>query len=226
MTKKVMLFIVEGPTDAQALGPILKRLFRTEKLRFHIVHGDMTAAIGMCAENAIATVRKHIQQEMQRYGFTRADVMRVVHLVDTDGAFVPDDCVLFENVQQIAYAHDCILSQHPQKITERNARKSAVLHRLYTTTTIDSMPYAVYYFSRNLEHVLHDVDAHLPDDKKVGYADAFADLFIDNPRAFENFIASATFAVNGTYLQTWQFIQHSTRSLHRHCNLHLLFQDG
>ena len=33
-TKKVILFIVEGPTDEDALSPVLKKIFQNEEVRF------------------------------------------------------------------------------------------------------------------------------------------------------------------------------------------------
>ncbi|GAB1477354.1 hypothetical protein MASR2M70_21920 [Bacillota bacterium] len=44
-TKKIILFIVEGPTDEDALSSILKKIFEGEgkDIRFHVVHGDMTS---------------------------------------------------------------------------------------------------------------------------------------------------------------------------------------
>ena len=41
-TKKVIMFIVEGPTDEDTLSPVIKRLFQNNDIRFHIVHGDIT----------------------------------------------------------------------------------------------------------------------------------------------------------------------------------------
>lgn len=40
-TKKVVLFIVEGPTDEEALSPVLKAMFQSQDILFHVVHGDM-----------------------------------------------------------------------------------------------------------------------------------------------------------------------------------------
>ena len=40
--KKVILFIVEGPSDRAALGPIMEEYFNSEDIKFLIVHGDIT----------------------------------------------------------------------------------------------------------------------------------------------------------------------------------------
>ena len=39
--KKIMLFIVEGPTDETALSTVLNRIFSSESVKFQVVHGDV-----------------------------------------------------------------------------------------------------------------------------------------------------------------------------------------
>lgn len=36
--KKIMLFIVEGPTDETALSTVLSRIFSSDTVRFQVVH--------------------------------------------------------------------------------------------------------------------------------------------------------------------------------------------
>lgn len=56
----------------------------------------------------------------------------------------------------------------------RNEQKQRVLYRLYPEKMIGKSPYAVYYFSRNMEHVLHNDARNLSDEEKANYADEFA----------------------------------------------------
>ena len=41
-TKKVVLLIVEGPSDESSLSPFFKQLFDKENVLFKVVHGDIT----------------------------------------------------------------------------------------------------------------------------------------------------------------------------------------
>lgn len=43
--KKVILFIVEGTSDKEALDPILSELIDTSLVRFEVLRGDATASI-------------------------------------------------------------------------------------------------------------------------------------------------------------------------------------
>ena len=41
--KKVVVVIVEGPSDENAIGGILKAYFSSEEVQFAVVHGDIAA---------------------------------------------------------------------------------------------------------------------------------------------------------------------------------------
>ncbi len=41
--KKVVTVIVEGPSDENAIGGILKEFFSWEEVQFAVVHGDITS---------------------------------------------------------------------------------------------------------------------------------------------------------------------------------------
>ena len=43
MTKKVILFLVEGPTDEDALAVIFTKLVNNHDIEFDVLHTDITA---------------------------------------------------------------------------------------------------------------------------------------------------------------------------------------
>lgn len=225
-SKKVILFIVEGPTDEDALSPVLKKLFQSAQVLFHVVHGDISTDFSVDSRNAISTVNDHIKIEMDRYGFKRSDIIRVIHLIDTDGAFIPNANVVAGDVEKLQYEENRIVAKVVSQTIARNERKQRVLHRLYPAKKIGGSFYNVYYFSRNMEHVLHNNSGGLTDEQKVDYADQFADTYSADPDSFVKFLSESDFTVNGDYGETWHFIFDGTNSLHRHCNLHLLFAEA
>jgi hypothetical protein len=224
-TKKVILFIAEGPTDEETLSPVLKKIFQKEDVRFHIVHGDLTSNWSVNAQNAVKTVNQHIDIERKRYGFDRKDILKVIHLVDMDGAFIKEDQVVHADQEEILYFNDHIETRSPETVINRNFRKSQILSRLSLTGKIGTIPYSIYYFSRNLEHVFHNSKKNLTDEEKVNYADAFADRYSENPSAFVSLLSGNDFTVPGDYRDTWEFISQGTNSLNRYSNFHLLFQE-
>lgn len=224
-SKQVILFLVEGSTDEDALSPVLKKLFHNTLVRFHVVNGDISTDLSVDSRNAVNTVNNHIKREMTRYGFRRGDLIRIIHLIDTDGAFIPNDHVEAGDVPRIQYEENCILTKQVPQTVARNERKQRVINKLCSTKKVGGTPYQVYYFSRNLEHVLHNDNGSLTDEEKIACADEFADTYTDDPQGFVQFLMESDFTVSGDYSETWEFIFAGTNSLHRHCNIHLMLAD-
>lgn len=222
-TKKVILFIVEGPTDADTLSPVLKKIFKPGDIHFHVVHGDITTVKKSSYDAVMKRLSSQITEEMKRYRFTKKDVVRIIHIVDTDGAFVSSENVVFKDTHHIEYGKDHIYTDNPVSIIGRNRQKSMSLRELSYAETVGGIPYSVHYFSRNIEHVMHNQQGNLTSDQKMYYADEFVRIYGNSPERFLKFIYSKDFAVSGNYRETWDFIMEDCRSLHRHSNLHLIF---
>lgn len=92
-SKKVVLFIVEGPSDQSALSVILSKIFDQDEVYVYVVYGDVTAENGATPQNIVRKVNAFIKDHMSTYRLRKADMLQVVHLMDTDGAYVPDDVV-------------------------------------------------------------------------------------------------------------------------------------
>ena len=68
--------------------------------------------------------------ELDRYGFKRSDIIRVIHLIDTDGAFIPNANVVAGDVEHIQYEENQIVTKSVPRTIARNEQKQRVLHRL------------------------------------------------------------------------------------------------
>lgn len=79
-------------------------------------------------------------------------------------------------------------------------------------------PYEIYYFSRNMEHVLHDRAENLTDDEKEDLAFDIADQYTDQLEKFLEYLHDDGFYVCGTYKDTWEFIMDGNNSLNRYCS--------
>lgn len=84
-------------------------------------------------------------------------------------------------------------------------------------TVLKTIPYSVYYFSSNMDHVLHD-NANLPKEEKDELADAFDEEYADKPKEFIRLMSESSFAVKGTYEETWNFIRFDNNSIKRYSN--------
>jgi hypothetical protein len=222
-TKKVIFFIVEGPTDEDALSTIMKGIFNDVDVKFHVVHGDITTDNSTKRENVFSKIGECIKAEMAKYGFVKKDILKVFHIVDTDGAFVLDN-IVYNNDCDVRYFEDRIETNDINKIKNRNHRKSEILRCLISKGKIlASVKYSIFYFSCNMEHVLHNNLDALSDEEKICLADDFANAYNKDAEAFKTFIRNEEFAVSGNYTETWHYIMKDNNSLRRNCNLHLMF---
>lgn len=227
-SKKVVLLIVEGSTDQDTLSPILKKIFDKCNVRFFITRGDIlvkTEENDITSTNAISKINTCIKNEMRRYGYKTKDMVKVFHLIDTDGAFVPSDRVIFNENENLKYYSDRIETKNVDWIKERNEGKKHVAQRLRSTNKIGGIPYSILFFSRNLEHVLHDIDYDLTQEQKICLADEFADKYDDDIEGFKSLICGDEISVSGTYQETWDYILTDINSLKRATNLHFILED-
>ena len=223
-TKKVILFIVEGITDKTALGTVLDAILSNEKIHFAITEGDITTKDDVNASNVIRRINEIVKYTQERYHFKASDLLEIVHLIDTDGAFIPDTAVINNaEAMHIQYTLQNIQTDDIEKIVERNQKKLGLVKLLRSKTEINKKPYKMFYFSRNQEHVLHNEAKELTASEKNALADQFDDLYGDAPEAFLEFIKSKDFAVSGDYAETWKFIEDGIHSLERWSNFHLYF---
>ena len=118
-----------------------------------------------------------------------------------------------------------ITSKNKKQILDRNNLKSNNLLTLVSIKKIwGIIPYSVYYMSCNLDHVLYDLQ-NSSDTEKERNAHQFAKKYKDNLQGFIEFISKSTFTVNGSYLETWDFIKKDINSLNRYTNLQLCFKE-
>jgi hypothetical protein len=88
---------------------------------------------------------------------------------------------------------------------------------------VEKIPYAFYYFSRNIEHILHDRADSLSSREKRICSENFENRYADHPDDFVAFIRSREVAVRGSYRKTWEYIFRGTNSLKRGSNFGLFF---
>ena len=227
--RKVLLFIVEGQSDAAALEGILAKLLSNEKIRFHVVGADVTTQERRGTTSVKTMVNDLIRKFVTSYRLQPKDLLQVVHLMDTDGAFVPESAILEDSsASGFQYTTTTITAPAKDDVRKRNATKSKNMLLLATMgTTYKSIPYEAYYCSRNLEHVLFGIEKDCTTREKLKLSDQFDEQYRDTPTDFLNFISTVPPAVPANeYVDSWNYIskQGELHSLERGCNLHILLR--
>lgn len=236
-TKKVLLFVVEGPSEELAFGVLFSRLFADQRVMFDVVHGDITTRHSYRGgtrrggePNARNRLQDQIVQHIARQPYEWKDLLRIVHIVDTDGALVDDSCVKEQSgIQGVRYAAAHMTTGDKPSICDRNRRKRKALAQLCSCDALTyqgrQVPYSVYYLSRNMEHALHDRIDDVDDKEKELLARRFQMRFKNDLGGFSEFLLSEELAVAGGYADTWSYIGEECHSLERHSNLHLVLPE-
>lgn len=220
--KRVIAVIVEGPSDENAIGGILKEYFSSEEVQFAVVHGDITSNELTTVDNVIKKLSNLIDGIRKKYGYNWNDFIKVIHIADTDGVFTKD-CVKESEVDGIQYYEDHMEGTNVEAIERRNKHKAEILFKLYSTGNVHNIGYRIYFNSCNLEHVLYGVLKDFSDEEKEEMSDDFAEKYEGKVDDFISFISNETLAVPGAYKATWRFIEKEKHSLERHSNMHLIF---
>lgn len=216
--KKVVLIIVEGPSDEEALGAVLNNYFGKDRVYVHTHHGDITTEKGNKCSNIISKVNECVKQCMRQYPFKRSDFKRIIHVVDMDGAFITDNAIAEDkDAYKPIYTEEVIRTNHPEGIVKRNAQKRENINRLIPTSIIGNIPYQIYYMSSNLDHVLYN-KLNSTDVEKENDAHNFAIKYKDDLNGFKAFLQDSDFSVNQNFIDSWDYIKQEKHSLERHTN--------
>lgn len=217
--RKVVFVIVEGASDETALGIALNQVFDKESVHVHIMHGDITTRTGVNSQNIVAKVGNEVRAYATSNHYKPADFKQIIHIVDTDAAYLSDDKVLEDTeCVELSYKDDGIHTSDVSKVIARNKQKTDNLYRLRSCGNIWGVPYRVYYMSCNLDHVLYD-KRNSTDEEKEKDAYAFARKYKNNVDAFMNFMCKSSFSVKGDFKDSWEYIEKDMHSIERYTNL-------
>ena len=164
-----------------------------------------------------------IEKIKSKYGYEWEHFIKIIHIADTDGAFTKN-CIKQAEVEKIQYYESHMEYSNVDEVEKRNEHKSEIMFKLYTTGKVHNIQYRLYFNSCNLEHVLYGELKDFSDDEKEVLSDEFAEKYEGKVYEFIDFISDKSVAVDGTYRETWKYIEKDKNSLQRHSNMHLIFK--
>lgn len=122
--KQVILFIVEGMSDMRSLELILTRYFSNSHVKVEVTHGDITSDTNTNASNISAKIGDIVKACIAQNRFKKKDFLKVVHLIDMDGAYIDDGCIVQDDRYEKPFyttRNTCV--KNIDKIVDRNERK-------------------------------------------------------------------------------------------------------
>src|SRR5574344_1292510 len=93
-----------------------------------------------------------LETYMKANPLAKSHFQEIVHIVDMDGAYVPDSLIMKdETAQKTIYSLTEIRTDKVSKIIDRNATKRACINKISSTPKLHNIPYQAY-FMRSEEH--------------------------------------------------------------------------
>lgn len=227
--KKYLLFIVEGINDKREIQTMIRAVTNKQFSDYYvdsycIKGGDITSDYNTNEKNIIRKLNEIVigwrnggEPPFQRISVS--DVERIIHIVDTDGAFVPESAVVETDDAKVQYHDDKICSIDRTGILNRNRKKAGVLKKLIATKQIDNIPYTVYFSSCNMDHLLFDLRNSDQSTKKTN-SQIFS-IRCDS----EDYLRETVYCPGicaKSFTEAWDMIQQDYNSLHRHTNINIV----
>ncbi len=228
--KKYLLFIVEGNNDKREIQAILRAATGSAFSEnyvdaYHVHGGDLTTEKDSSEKTIIGKLNKIVlawrnggEQPYQR--IVPSDVKKIIHVIDTDGVFIPEYSILETDDAKVKYCDESICYFDKAFLVGRNRKKARVIKKLLEAKQIDNIPYELFFASCNMDHLLFNEKNPLPNDKGrnafifAGKCKCKADL--------QDSVFSENICASGTYSDSWDMIQLNYNSLARHTNINLL----
>lgn len=234
--RRAVFVLAEGPSDQAALEGVLAKVAEPLKLAVRVLQTDVTSLYGVDPRNIKRTVGDFVAAECTSSGYRPSDVACVAHVLDTDGAFVPDEAVRYKaGSDGVCYSLSSIECGDVAAIRDRNVRKRRNMLALSGLQKVrNSISYRAFFMSRNLEHALHG-ELFVAAERKMELADRFDHRYRDDLAGFRAFVNEPTVACFPTVVgapfdvrlrASWDYIaaEGCCRSLERGSNLNLLVE--
>ena len=225
MSKKIILLVVGGVTEDIALKGILSEIFNDNRIEFCLVRTDITTREDINPNNIKKELGNIVKNFLGRR-FLITDIQEVIHLVDTDGTYIPTTNIIQDiTLDNFVYSVNNITAKDVKLVYNRNDKKKANMEVLINTNKVlKEIPYRVYYLSQNLEHFSHD-RLNCTNEEKNRLAVNLEDKYIDDLKGFLAFIRDVALKSLDDYNDSWDYIKQSTNSLSRCSNIYIFLKD-
>lgn len=199
--------------------------------------GDITTSPFVTPENIVIKIEnRFIKPATKAEGLYPKRIARIIQIVDMDGAFLPEERILPLSLERGTLEkpfydgeNGVVEARDVEAIRERNARKQKNVEHLLSLSATGikigtrTIPYEVYFFSSNLDHVINN-DANLESGKKY-YADRFLRAYGLFTERFIRFFSDNHVAIGYKgYYESWNEIKQGSNSVKRMTNIDYLIK--
>lgn len=94
MTRKTVIFIVEGNTDKTALENIFRKIYKNKNINVEVTQGDITSDAAIKDEDLENVIFSLVKNYMDDKKLRKSDIWQIVQVFDTDGTYVPETAIV------------------------------------------------------------------------------------------------------------------------------------
>ena len=232
MGKKVILIIVEGQTEELVFFDFLQERFGNLEVRIDVQCGDVISNWNRKYGTVEGAIEQVVEKYLTMYRLLPSDLLAVVQFTDTDGCFINDKYIRVDRIKatRTRYGKNGIYVTTKFKkmqMIERNQTKAECMKILardrHANCRKRKIPYRLYYFSINLDHVLWG-EQNAKGNSKLEKAE----LFLDNlEMPLDQFLCQfvpgeETLPWEEKWERSWQEITKDLNSLQRSTNMPLV----
>ena len=222
---KILFLICEGDSDDITLHRSLKNYFGqyVKNIIVDVTDGDLAYRDDINDENCIKHIEKIVNEHKKKNYLFCTDYIAVIHIVDTDGAFMnPENIIEEVTLDNNKFKNDQLFTSNRKFMVERFKKKKAIYFKLFEADSICGIKYYKFYFSRNLEHALYGKENATIEDK-IKMSNSFDAKYKLDAINFENRLKEIMNEIPANYNESWNYIFSDNNSIKKCSNISLIF---
>lgn len=187
-----------------------------------MTHGDFAYDSNVTEQNCITYIEEKVKEHKKLYCLYDHDFLAIVHIIDTDGAFMNmNDIIEDASKQNNLFKDNKLLTNNRDTIIKRFDKKSRIYQKLNVVNEISNIKYYKFYFSRNLEHALYGLENVTAIEKK-DLSNKFDLEHKGDAEKFKKQLKDIMFDIPNDYNKSWEYIFIENNSLKRCSNISIL----
>jgi hypothetical protein len=226
--EKIIIALVEGPNDEVGLTQLLrywvKQRYNDREVKLAVVGTDLlqherpAGPLGM-----LELVYGQVESFLSKNKLDWENLVEVIEICDVDGVYL-NDGLLQNQLGSIEYREHSIFCADTDYIKNRNARKRANIDELLAHHELQKgnhhLPFSLYYFSCNFEHVFFNSRNNTRQTKRH-LALQLDEEFSQNPSHFFEIHFTEDVFPFSTYQESWDALRKETTRIPRCSNLNV-----
>lgn len=227
--KKVLLVLMEGPNDERStyshietfVEKVSLGLKTQQKPIFYDITNQTEKKTFIDTQHIKSLINKKINEALREYHISKKDLSKVILIIDIDGVYLDDD-LFIENpsIEHIEYNEKYVLCKNKKSILDRNERKRNNINFLLNYAKyLMGVPFKVYFYSCNSEHVIFD-EMNCSEERKRELSNESMNM--DDELFWRN-ICSETVTLSNDYEDSWNIVSDIDDLIPRCTNLNTLY---